>query len=146
MNSPSLTLLFVQISKICRDSARCNEVWRPLFLKKWPLQNSKLKIKSWFKMYERRFKVERKITQAPTSTQHFIGKKNPVAILPKSDSLTRVSFPSSENCDLEFECPLIYESLKKQNDSGTRHCSKCDKTVYEGNGIIIDVKHFKLIG
>jgi hypothetical protein len=104
--SCSVAAQLCQISKTLRDSARSNEVWRPLFLKKWPLQNSKLKIKSWLTMYQRRLKVHRSTTTVP-HTQHFI-----------------------ENCDMEFECPLRYENLKKI-DASTRHCAKCDKTVYE---------------
>jgi hypothetical protein len=44
---------------------------------------------------------------------------------------------------MEFECPLRYENLKKI-DASTRHCAKCDKTVYEGKLCILSV-NIKLI-
>jgi hypothetical protein len=40
----------------------------------------------------------------------------------------------AENCDFEFECPLIFEDLfdKKIETNGEVLCNKCNKTVYEG--------------
>lgn len=43
----------------------------------------------------------------------------------------------SENCDFEFECPLIVEDLfsKEIDEKGNAHCDKCNKTVYKGKNV-----------
>lgn len=46
--------------------------------------------------------------------------------------LARSSRNMVENCNFEFECPLLWETMKPGQKEGERNCDKCKKTVYEG--------------
>lgn len=53
-----------------------------------------------------------------------------------------------DNCDFEFECPMLWENLNSQDYGGDlsgnafeRVCDKCQKTVYRG---IISTLNFLL--
>jgi hypothetical protein len=125
-----ISLRFARISKKLRNAADTNEVWRTLFLKRWPNQNRNLKLKSWRSLYKARVELRRKGRQL-----------RPI-----------------ENCEFQFQCPMVIERLAPvrvgPNEKGGEiladgfpefsayhtlnpykvhksfHCSKCDKEVY----------------
>lgn len=86
-----------------------NDIWKGLYLSTFKNQNANLKVKSWYTMYMRR---------------HVAG----------NDKKSRWMFPRNgiENCAMEFECPLMWESLAANQQDNTRQCDKCHKTVYKG--------------
>jgi hypothetical protein len=102
------------LSKKMNEAASHNAVWKDLYMGLFPHQNANLKIKSWFKFYKRRV-----IAASKTNSSPFGG--SPMII---------------ENCDFEFECPLIFEQLKQKDPTKyeERHCNKCNKTVYQVYG------------
>jgi hypothetical protein len=116
---PQQVCEFFQISKLVSALASNNKIWKTLFLRKYPLQNSKLKLKSWMTLYQRRLKTEERMKLE--RRRHVIRKEY------------RGGHHFIENCDFEFECPLIFEDLfdKKIETNGEVLCNKCNKTVYE---------------
>jgi len=89
-------------------SEKANSIWVHLAQIRWPAVNSKSKIRNWYSFYKRRY-----ISVARMS---MVG---------------RVGTPI-ENCDFEFECPLLYEKLTYV-EPGKRFCDVCTKHVYEVN-------------
>lgn len=92
------------VSKRIKEAARDNEVWRHLFRRNWPTAYTDLKVKSWMSMYQARFHVAR----FDAYDSHPI-----------------------ENCEFEFQCPIMWEELITTNNEAERFCDKCQKTVYE---------------
>jgi hypothetical protein len=35
-----------------------------------------------------------------------------------------------KNCEMEFECPLLWDNLEKTNKENKRYCSECKEKVY----------------
>jgi hypothetical protein len=60
---------------------------------------------------------------------HPIGTK-PIIGTPQFHLL--ICTTSSENCEFEFQCPIMWEELITTNNEAERFCDKCQKTVYEG--------------
>jgi hypothetical protein len=125
-----ISLRFSRLSKRFRNAANTNEVWKNLFLRRWPSQNPNLKLKSWRSLYRARVELKRQ------------GRKlRPI-----------------ENCEFQFQCPMVIERLAPlkvgPNEKGGEilsdgfpdfsayqtinpfkehksfHCSKCEKDVY----------------
>jgi len=101
------------VSKTFNYASKSESIWRHLFYSKYPLQSTKLKLKNWRAFYQRRTKAIR-------------------------DQLKKDTHPI-ENCEMEFECPMLWENLEKkpsekssltQENDQTRYCVKCNADVY----------------
>ncbi|KAL6078307.1 C2H2-type domain-containing protein [Balamuthia mandrillaris] len=70
-----------------------NSIWQRLFLQRWPQQNPNLKMRSWFKFFMLREEALKQYGHR--ETLYASGGAHPI-----------------ENCDWEFQCPLVWEQLK----------------------------------
>jgi hypothetical protein len=71
--TPQQILKFTYISKHFGSVASENAIWKRLFLRKWPLQNSNLKLKSWMKLFKRRLETEKRMIRE--RRMHVVRKK-----------------------------------------------------------------------
>jgi hypothetical protein len=71
--------LIMTSRRMLRLVTQANDVWREIFVARWPKQNAHLKVKSWYRMFQRRWAAD------------------------KDDHKERVWV---ENCAMVFECPL----------------------------------------
>eukprot|EP01124_Arcella_intermedia_P002809 TRINITY_DN11525_c0_g1_i7.p1 TRINITY_DN11525_c0_g1~~TRINITY_DN11525_c0_g1_i7.p1 ORF type:complete len:386 (-),score=51.30 TRINITY_DN11525_c0_g1_i7:14-1171(-) len=90
------------VSKSWNCVAQYNSLWKKLFYIKWPYQNPNIRFKSWRSQYKKRYLSMRAVEPALT---------HPI-----------------ENCELEFECPILLEALEKIS-MDLYHCKKCGKNV-----------------
>lgn len=111
-------------------------------MKTWPKQNPNLKLKSWMNFYKKRVLAFKSGTSAPVrqpdplkTKKHAIGKD----LKSKFRYFLLTLFPFTDNCDFEFECPMLWENLKRHDYGGDlsgnafeRTCDKCQKAVYRG--------------
>jgi hypothetical protein len=127
--SPQQVLKFFHISKWLSSVASDNAIWKRLFLLKWPLQNSNLKLKSWMTLYERRYEAEKRY-EAEEAIHRV--QKGPTKFNAKSRRYPNgVNF--IENCRHEFDCPLTIEDLNLCQQQSGLECQKCQKFVNQVN-------------
>ena len=88
-------------------------IWRSIFCARYWKQNPKLKVKSWYRFYMKRVRMEREEMEKSRAAVEFI-----------------------ENCDMEFECPMRFKELQKLPGTKTeRFCDKCQRIVYRTDNI-----------
>jgi hypothetical protein len=108
---PTDMVLLGQVSKAWHQFSDDNNIWRKLFFARWTTQNKKLKIKAWGQFYKRRHLAFKEYHKPNTKELHSI-----------------------ENCEWEFQCPLLWESLTPGvSDYGSepsRMCQVCNERVY----------------
>jgi hypothetical protein len=72
---PIVALEMRYVNKAFSQIACENQIWKPLFLAKWPMQNSKLKLKSWLTLYKRRYGAKLSVVSAiGPNAKSYIGK------------------------------------------------------------------------
>lgn len=110
-------LNLTRVNRKWRTIADSNNVWRPLFLKRWDTQNPELKAKSWKKLYRNRQKLSPGTSTGPT----FASASSPS------------SPPFIDNCAFDFGCPMKWESLTVDDKLGPneRRCNHCKSSVYK---------------
>jgi hypothetical protein len=108
VRTPVETLEMRLVSKKFSKQALANQIWKSLFMQAWSLQNPNLKLRSWHNLFKSR-KLSMRASQGP-----FAPASHPI-----------------ENCEFEFQCPLMWENLldRRQNQN-ERFCDKCQKMVY----------------
>ena len=104
----------VQVSLVCkafRDAVEehCNDAWRDVFLSLWPMQNSKLKMRSWRTMLKRRILA--------FGQHRWTGEEDQI-----------------EGCPVVFRCPLRWSELDPSDMDGyvldnEKTCSECGRSV-----------------
>lgn len=106
----TLQLVSKQWRKLVVES---RAVWHSMFNARWPKQNKALKVRSWFRIYQRRRVSE--LSPAGCDAVVFI-----------------------ENCAMVEECPMRYYDLKPASPIGAdteRWCDKCQRTVHRTDSV-----------
>lgn len=107
VRSPVEAVRLQKVSTQFNRLASENEIWKPLFLERWPNQTKNLKLANWHRYF-----IQRVVASAEVAST--CGDAHPI-----------------ENCTFEFKCPLIAEKLKGQlKDSPTVFCDQCQRSVY----------------
>lgn len=90
------------VSKEFSELAHMNVVWKRLYLRAFPFQNKKLRVRNWYRFFKRRFVHER-----------YWGK-------------TTFESLSIENCNkCDDKCPLTWRELQLTTQSDIRVCNAC---------------------
>ena len=113
------------VPNLCRVSKKwnhavseCNEAWKRLFLIRWPLANPSMQIKSWHRMYKRRYDV-------------FGGHASKWSEYQWDQPI--------EGCDFAFRCPMKFSDLTGEetyqqgpgySSQAVRTCQECDRKVF----------------
>eukprot|EP00029_Vermamoeba_vermiformis_P012106 TRINITY_DN6920_c0_g1_i1.p1 TRINITY_DN6920_c0_g1~~TRINITY_DN6920_c0_g1_i1.p1 ORF type:complete len:545 (-),score=120.54 TRINITY_DN6920_c0_g1_i1:16-1629(-) len=93
------------LAVVCKEFselAHMNVVWKRLYLRTFPFQNKKLRVRNWYKFFKRRFVHER-----------YWGK-------------TTFESLSIENCNKsDDKCPITWRELQLTTQSDIRVCNAC---------------------
>jgi hypothetical protein len=99
-----LTLRIVSKSFKKMVEEQQNEAWKTFFMRRWPLQNSNMRIKSWWTLFLRRCET----------------------VFNRPEEKLMI-----ENCGWAFKCPLVFSQLTGHTDSANRKfCSQCQESVF----------------
>jgi hypothetical protein len=109
-------LNLTRVNRKWRAIADSNNVWQPLFLKRWDTQNPNLKAKSWKKLYRNRQKISPGAPTGPTFATN-----------------TTSSRAMIDNCSFDFGCPMTWDNLERDDKlpPNERHCHHCKSSVYK---------------
>jgi hypothetical protein len=93
---------------------------------KWPNQTKTLKIKHWKAFFLRRAE---KLSSNPSFGTADVKNIGMLVTIPLFDWVICLTI-WTENCDMEFSCPMRWEILAPTQHDTTRFCAQCNKDVY----------------